>query len=75
MYHGCIKPESAAVSVCAALYRTVHASPQLDRHIPAQSGTIRQRPIRTDIPVFPFWEQEAGSSNLPTPTSADGVAD
>ena len=60
--------EHRAVSACAALYRPVHPSPQLDHYIPTDSGTD-QHP---DTSAFPLWEQEAGSSNLPTPTSGAG---
>jgi len=46
---------------------------------PARSlrfDSFRYKPVLTGTPVFRLWEQEAGSSNLPTPTSVDGaVAD
>ena len=51
--------------------RTVRTSPQLGRQKSAKSGTNRHSPR---IPAFPIWEQEAGSSNLPTPTTLSWFA-
>ena len=70
MYHGCISPVRTGlcrsvrpVSVCAPITpaRSIH------------SNTDPHRPTHTDTPVFQIWEQEAGSSNLPTPTTSDRV--
>ena len=45
---------------------TVRTSPQLDDQKSTKSGTKRHLPKH---PHFQIWEQEAGSSNLPTPTT------
>ncbi len=47
--------------------RTVRVSPQLDHYVPRDSDTDRYTSIH---PFFRIWEQEAGSSNLPTPTTS-----
>ena len=66
-------PGIADVSVrsapaCDALsdrFRPVRATSQLDHEKSAKSGTKRHSPKH---PHFQIWEQEAGSSSLPTPT-------
>jgi hypothetical protein len=40
---------------------------------PLHTATNWYRPVHPDTPVFPFWEQDAGSSNLPTPTEFRGI--
>jgi hypothetical protein len=70
MYQRCISSGNTGlcwsvrpVSVCAPI-------------TPARStrfNTNRHRPVHPDTVVFQIWEQEAGSSNLPTPTGVAGL--
>jgi hypothetical protein len=67
MYQRCISPVRTGpcqpVSVCAPITPAK----------PTHSGTDPHRPTQIDTSVFPFWEQEAGSSNLRTPTGVAGL--
>jgi hypothetical protein len=70
MYQRCINPARAGqcqpvwvVSACAGVVPA-------RRHNPAQTDTNQHQPIH---PKFSFGEQEAGTSNLPTPTGLVGL--
>jgi hypothetical protein len=67
IYQRCISP--ARTGAC----RTVRPVPGSADIAPARSlrsSTNRYEPARPDTPAFRLWEQEAGSSNLPTPTTS-----
>ena len=66
-YLRCINPGSTGL--CWSV-RTVAVFPGV---IPAGSlfiGSFRNNPTHPDTPNFQIWEQEAGSSNLPIPTTS-----
>ena len=64
MYQRCIS--SGSTGVCWPV-RPVSFCADITPARSIHSDTNAHVLIRTDTSVFPFWEQEAGSSNLPTP--------
>ena len=65
MYQRCIS--SGSTGLCRPV-RSVSVCAGITPARPLRFDRFRHRPIRTDTPVVQIWEQEAGSSNLPTPT-------
>jgi hypothetical protein len=68
MYQRCIS--SGSTGLCRAV-RSMSVCADITPARSLRSDTNRYRTTRTDTSVFPLWEQEAGSSNLPTPTTSD----
>ena len=64
MYHGCISPGSTGL--CRPVRRVSDCAAIAPARSPRFDG-FRHRSVHPDTPVFRIWEQEAGSSNLPTP--------
>jgi hypothetical protein len=70
MYQRCIS--SGSTGLCWPV-RLVPGRSDITPARSIHSDTNRHRPTRLDTSVFRLWEQEAGSSNLPTPTGLVGL--
>jgi hypothetical protein len=62
-----VRGAPGCVVLCCSVPDRAPITPARSLH----SDTNRDRTIRANTVDFPFWEQEAGSSNLPTPTTTD----
>ncbi len=68
----CSQSRETGVSGCVGLCRDLSRYSDLAGVMSGRSDTRRTGRHSPVLPVSRLWEQEAGSSNLPTPTSADG---